>query len=149
MTVDERDRQTHHVVIAPFNGTNELRSEPLNRVCAGLVSWLPASSVPLNLLFRKLEEGNLGTGKIQDPAGARKNTDTGVDPVIAAGEPPQHSDGIIVARRFSKDLVVQADYSIGTENYILRGRHRAAGLSFGNATNELAGAFAGVSMLRN
>lgn len=119
MGIDERDRQTDYVVIATFDGANKLRSEPLNCVCPGLVSRLPASSVLLNIVLRKLQKGNPGTGEIENAARAREDADAGIDLVVAAGEAAEHTGGIVIAGGFTKELVVHTDYGVGTEDDVL------------------------------
>ena len=149
MQIYERNRQTDHVEVATLNRANKFRSEPLNRVCPGLVSRLPASSVLLNVVLRKLDKRNLGTGEIKDAPRAGENADPRVDPVIAAGEAAQHPSSIIIAGRFAENVFVQTDYGIGTEDDVLWGGDDGSSLVLGNSPNELSWAFAWVANLRN
>jgi hypothetical protein len=149
MGIDERNRQTDYVVIATFDGANKLRSEPLNRVRSGLISRLPASSVLLNVVLRKLQEGNPGTGEIENPACAGENTDAGIDLVVAAREAAEDPGGIVIAGGLSEDLVVHTDYRVGAEDDVLWRGHDRPGLLLCNSPNELRGALAGVPMFGN
>src|SRR5665213_1778414 len=106
MTIDERDRQTDHIAVTTLNGRDKSGSSPLDGVGSGLISWLPAPSVLLNFVLGKLDEGNFRTGEIDNPPIPRENADSGVDPMIAAGQEPQHVAGVFVARGFSEHPIL-------------------------------------------
>src|SRR5690349_14580021 len=116
MTIDERHRQTDHVLIAPIDGRNELRCEALDGVRTGFVAWLPAPSVPLNLFLRHFEEGNPGTGDVNYLSALRDKADSGVDPMAPAGESAEHPGGIFVILRLAQDVAVETDLGIRAQD---------------------------------
>src|SRR5205085_6415463 len=128
MTIDKRDRQTHHVEVAALNGAHKFGRESLNCVSPGLVSRLSAPSVLPNLIFCKLGERNLGTGYVGDCSGTRKNADPRINPVVCARQLAQHASGIFVTGRLSENLVLKTDYRVGAENDVGRRSTDGSGL---------------------
>src|ERR1700761_2840958 len=149
MAIDERDRQSDYIVITALNGPDELRSTALDCIGPGFVSWLPASSVLLNLVVCQVNKGDTGTGDVVNLAVPGEQADSGMDPMVAAGEEAKHACGVRIRGGFSQRFFVETHQGVGGEDDIGGGGRGGACFGFSDSADEGGGRFAWFAVFRD
>jgi hypothetical protein len=97
-----RDRQSHHVEVAALDALDELGSQALDGIRAGLIHRLAAGGVVLDLLGRERREPHAGFRAVFDDAAGRSQADGRQYLVPPAGKHVQHAPGVGGVQRFAQ-----------------------------------------------
>ena len=108
--------QSNDIEVAALDAVNEVGGTTLDGVSSGFVSGLAGGDVIGDVLIGEREEmddGDLGDG-LNGLCG--DEGDAGDDAMGATGEQAQHARGVSWLFGFAKDLVVDGNGGVGTED---------------------------------